>query len=146
MAPDRSAAASTEVKEVRNARILQEIRYHTWVANIVIVKKTDEAWRMCVDFTEINKVCPKDCYPPPYIDWKVDSLSDFKIKCFMDAYNGYYQIQMAKEDQHKIAFYAPKGVYYYKKMPFGLKNVGDTIKGQWIKFSKSILKETWKPM
>ncbi|GJR68286.1 reverse transcriptase domain-containing protein [Tanacetum coccineum] len=126
MAPERVATASKEVEELRKARILKEIIYQTWVANTVMVKKTDEAWRMCVDFTDINKACPKDCYSLPEIDWKVDSLSDFKLKCFLDAYKGYYLIQMAREDEHKTAFHALQGVYCYQKMPFGLKNAGAT--------------------
>ncbi|GJW54171.1 hypothetical protein Tco_0098256 [Tanacetum coccineum] len=110
MAPERCAAASKEVDELRKAGILRETRYQTWVANTVVVKKTDGAWRMCVDFIDINKACPKDCYSLPEIDWKVDSLSDFKLKCFLDAYKGYHQIQMAKEDKHKTAFHTPKEI------------------------------------
>ncbi|GKD82802.1 hypothetical protein Tco_1349641, partial [Tanacetum coccineum] len=90
------------------------------------LKIRDGAWRMCVDFTDINKACPKDCYSLPEIDWKVDLLFDFKLKCFLDAYKGYHQIQMAKEDKHKIAFHVPQGVYCYQKMPFELKNTGAT--------------------
>ncbi|GJR25029.1 reverse transcriptase domain-containing protein [Tanacetum coccineum] len=81
---------------------------------------------MCVDFTNINKACPKDCYPLPEIDWKIESLSGFRLKCFLDAYKGYHQIQMAEEDKDKTSFYAGEGVFCYKKMPFGLKNTGAT--------------------
>ncbi|GKB17559.1 reverse transcriptase domain-containing protein, partial [Tanacetum coccineum] len=88
MTPDRIAAASKEVEELKKVGILKETRYQTWVANTVMVKKTDGAWRMCVDFTDINKACPKDCYSLPEIDWKVDLLFDFKLKCFLDAYKG----------------------------------------------------------
>ncbi|GKA95379.1 reverse transcriptase domain-containing protein [Tanacetum coccineum] len=126
MAPYRIVTASKEVEELKKAGILRETRYQMWVVNTVIVKKTNGAWRMCVDFTNINKACPKDCYLLPKIDWKVDSLSDFKLKCFLDAYKGYHQIQMAKEDEHKTAFHASHGVYCYRKMPFGLKNAGAT--------------------
>ncbi|GKB78902.1 hypothetical protein Tco_0945797 [Tanacetum coccineum] len=69
MAPKWAAAASKEVEELRKAGILKETRYQTWVANTVMVKKTDEAQRMCVDLTDINKACPKDCYSLPGIDW-----------------------------------------------------------------------------
>ncbi|GJZ38975.1 reverse transcriptase domain-containing protein [Tanacetum coccineum] len=89
-------------------------------------KKTDEAWRICIDFTDINKACSKDCYSLPEIDWKVDLPSEFKLKCFLDAYKGYHQIQMAKEDEHKTDFHASQGMYCYQKMPFGLKNAGAT--------------------
>ncbi|GKB94777.1 hypothetical protein Tco_0980914 [Tanacetum coccineum] len=130
MAPERSAAAAKEVEELKRAGIHKETRYQTWVANTIMEKKTDGSWRICVDFTDINKACPKDCYSLPEIDWKVDSISDFKLKCFLDAYKGYHQIQMAKEDEHKTAFHAPKGVYCYKKMHFGLKTQGSLTKGK----------------
>ncbi|GJR78242.1 hypothetical protein Tco_0149027 [Tanacetum coccineum] len=68
IAPERSTAASKEVEELRKAGILRETRYQTWVANTVMVKKTDRAWRMCVDFIDINKACPKECYSLPEID------------------------------------------------------------------------------
>ncbi|GJU77874.1 reverse transcriptase domain-containing protein [Tanacetum coccineum] len=76
MAPERSATASKEVEELRKSRILRETRYQMWVANTVMVKKTDEAWRICTDFTNINKACPKDCYSLPEIDWKESKIDD----------------------------------------------------------------------
>ncbi|GKF03085.1 putative reverse transcriptase domain-containing protein [Tanacetum coccineum] len=69
-----------------------------------MVKKSDNSWRMCVDFKDLNKACPKDGYPLPEIDWKVESLCGFPFKCFLDAYKGYHQIQMAEEDEEKTAF------------------------------------------
>ncbi|GKB16137.1 reverse transcriptase domain-containing protein [Tanacetum coccineum] len=91
-----------------------------------MVKKNDGGWRMCVDFTDINKACPKDCYPLPEIDWKIESLAGFRLKCFLDAYKGYHQIQMAEGDEDKTAFFVGEGVFCYRKMPFGLKNAGAT--------------------
>ncbi|GJU64282.1 reverse transcriptase domain-containing protein [Tanacetum coccineum] len=75
-----------------------------------MVKKHDGSWRMCVDFTDLNKACPQDCYPLPEIDWKVESLYGYPFKCFLDAYKGYYQIQMAESDKEKTAFHTPHGV------------------------------------
>ncbi|GKA63347.1 reverse transcriptase domain-containing protein [Tanacetum coccineum] len=92
----------------------------------MLVKKHDESWRMCVDFTNLNKACPKDCYPLPEIDWKVESLCGYPIKCFLDAYKGYHQIQMVEKDEEKPAFHTSQGVFYYTKMPFRLKNAGAT--------------------
>ncbi|GJY98517.1 reverse transcriptase domain-containing protein [Tanacetum coccineum] len=89
-------------------------------------KKHDSSWRMCVDFTDLNKACPQDCYPLPEIDWKVESLCGYPFKCFLDAYKGYHQIQMAKSDEEKTTFHTSQGVYCYTKMPFGLKNAGAT--------------------
>ncbi|GJV28220.1 reverse transcriptase domain-containing protein [Tanacetum coccineum] len=86
----------------------------------------DDSWRMYVDFTNLNKACPQDCYPLPKIDWKVESLCGYPFKCFLDAYKGYHQIQMAELDEEKTAFHTPHGVYCYTKMLFGLKNAGAT--------------------
>ena len=73
-----------------------------------------------------SKACPKDCYPLPEIDWKVESLCGYTFKCFLDAYEGYHQIQMAVEDEEKTAFNTSQGLFCYRKMPFGLKNAGAT--------------------
>ncbi|GJT94753.1 reverse transcriptase domain-containing protein [Tanacetum coccineum] len=88
--------------------------------------KHDGTWRMCVDFKDLNNACPKDCYPLPEIDWKVESLCRYPFKCFLDAYKGYHQIKMAKEDEEKTAFITSQGIFCYSKMPFDLKNVGST--------------------
>nr|GEY84183.1 reverse transcriptase domain-containing protein [Tanacetum cinerariifolium] len=81
---------------------------------------------MYVDFTDINKACPKDCYILSEIDWKVESFLGFRLKCFLDGYKEYHHIQMAEENEEKTAFYTCKGVYYYKRMSCDLKNVGAT--------------------
>nr|GEU40045.1 reverse transcriptase domain-containing protein [Tanacetum cinerariifolium] len=86
----------------------------------------DGNWRMCVDFKDLNKACPKDGYPLPEIDWKVESLCGFPFKYFLDAYKGYHQIQMAKEYEEKIAFITSQGIFCYTKMPFGLRNTRET--------------------
>ena len=126
MCQDRSKAACEQVNEMVEAGILREVKYQTWVANPVMVKKPDGSWRLCVDFKDINKACPKDNYPLPEIDWKVESLDGFKLKCFLDAYKGYHQISMKKMDEDKTAFHTDQGIYCFKKMPFGLKNAGAT--------------------
>ncbi|GJV52527.1 retrovirus-related pol polyprotein from transposon TNT 1-94 [Tanacetum coccineum] len=105
---------------------MKEVHYHDWLSNPVMVKKHDDSWRMCVDFKDLNKACPKDGYPLPEIDWKVESLCGFPFKCFLDAYKGYHQIQMAKEDEEKTAFITSQGIFCYTKMPFGLRNAGAT--------------------
>nr|GFA11805.1 hypothetical protein [Tanacetum cinerariifolium] len=126
LGPDRSMAACKKIVELTKEGILRKAKHQTWVSNPVMVKKSDGGWRMCMDFTDINKACPKDCYPLPEIDWKIKSLLGFRLKCFLDVYKGYHQIQMVEEDEDKTAFYAREGVLFYKKMPFGLKNAGAT--------------------
>ncbi|GJY25945.1 reverse transcriptase domain-containing protein [Tanacetum coccineum] len=125
-APDRAKAIQAEVQKLVEAGIMREVFYHEWLSNPVMVKKHDGSWRMCVDFTDLNKACPQDCYPLPEIDWKVESLCGYPFKCFLDAYKGYHQIQMAESDEEKTAFHTSQGVYCYTKMPFGLKNAGAT--------------------
>ncbi|GJY58626.1 reverse transcriptase domain-containing protein [Tanacetum coccineum] len=89
-------------------------------------KKHDDSWRMCVDFKDLNKACPKDGYLLPEIDWKVESLCGYPFKLFLDAYKGYHQIRMAKEDEEKMAFITGQGIFCYSKMPFGMKNARAT--------------------
>ncbi|GKC24717.1 reverse transcriptase domain-containing protein [Tanacetum coccineum] len=105
---------------------MKEVHYHDWLSNPVMVKKYDDSWRMCVDFKDLNKACPNDGYPLLEIDWKVESLYGFLFKCFLDAYKGYHQIQMAKEDKEKTAFITSQGIFCYTKMPFGLRNAKAT--------------------
>lgn len=81
---------------------------------------------MCVDFTDLNKVCPKDCYPLPYIDQKIEAVAAYNILNFLDLYKGYYQVLTDAEDAPKTIFITSWGIYAYKKMPFGLKNAGAT--------------------
>ncbi|KAI3828411.1 hypothetical protein L1987_02512 [Smallanthus sonchifolius] len=126
LASKRSQAVANEVNKLVSTDILKEVKYHTWVANSVMVKKSDESWRICVDFKDLNKACPKDFYPLPEIDLKVDSLTGFNLKCFLDAYKGYHQIKMSRADEENTAFHTTKGIFCYKKMPFGLKNAGAT--------------------
>ncbi|GKA52268.1 reverse transcriptase domain-containing protein [Tanacetum coccineum] len=125
-APEHAKAIQAEVQKLVEAGIMREVYYHDWLSNPVMVKKHDGSWRMYVYFTDLNKVCPQDCYPLPEIDWKVESLYGYPFKCFLDAYKGYHQIQMTKSDEEKTAFHTSHGVYCYTKMPFGLKNAGTT--------------------
>ncbi|GKD57838.1 reverse transcriptase domain-containing protein, partial [Tanacetum coccineum] len=125
-AADRNQAIQEEVGKLVEAGIMKEVHYHDWLSNPVMVKKHDDSWRMCIDFKDLNKACPKDGYPLSEIDWKVESLCGFPFKCFLDAYKGYHQIQMAKEDEEKTAFITSQGIFCYTKMPFGLRNAGAT--------------------
>ncbi|PKA53003.1 RNA-directed DNA polymerase like [Apostasia shenzhenica] len=81
---------------------------------------------MCVDFRTLNQACPKDTYPLPLIDTLVDRTFRYEIMSFLDAFSGYHQIRMAKEDEEKTAFITDFGTCCYNIMPFGLKNVGAT--------------------
>ena len=92
----------------------------------MVVKKKNEKLRVCVDFTDLNKACPKDPFPMPWKDQLVDATAGHPWMSFLDAFQGYHQIPLALEDQEKTAFVTPTGNYHYKVMPFGLKNAGST--------------------
>ena len=115
-----------EVSKLLAANFIREVYYPEWLANVVMVKKANGKWRICVNFTDLNNTYLKDSFPLPKIDQLVDSTVRHKLLTFMDAFSGYKQIQMAKEDHEKTAFITSQGLYYYRVMPFGLKNVGAT--------------------
>ncbi|XP_019096313.1 PREDICTED: uncharacterized protein LOC104767301 [Camelina sativa] len=126
LGPERTAAVNEEVKKLLEAGSIREVKYPDWLSNPVVVKKKNGKWRVCVDFTDLNKACPKDSFPLPRIDQLVEATAGNELLSFMDAYSGYNQIMMHKNDQEKTAFITDQGTYYYKVMPFGLKNAGAT--------------------
>ncbi|KAL5554586.1 hypothetical protein UlMin_041987 [Ulmus minor] len=119
-------AINTEVNKLLKADFIEEANYPDWIANVVLVKKANGNWRVCVDFTDLNRACPKDSFPLPRIDQLVDATAGHELLSFMDAYSGYNQIRMHEEDQEHTAFSTNQGLYCYKVMPFGLKNAGAT--------------------
>ncbi|XP_052728231.1 uncharacterized protein LOC108329042 isoform X1 [Vigna angularis] len=118
--------SAVEVKKLLEADFIREIKYTTWLANVVMVKKMSGQWRMCTDFTDLNKACPKDSYPLPSIDGLVDGASGFHMLSFLDAYSGYNQIPMFPPDSDKTTLITERANYCYDVMPFGLKNAGAT--------------------
>ena len=93
-----------EVQKLLEADFIREVHYPNWLANVVMVKKANGKWMMCVDFTDLNKACPRDSYPLPLIDTLVDSTTRNQLLSFMDAFLGYNQIKMEKADQEKTSF------------------------------------------
>jgi hypothetical protein len=116
-----------EIDKLKKAKLIREVAHPTWIANPVVVPKANGSGRLCVDFTSLNKAYSKDPYPLPRIDQIVDSTAGCDLLCFLDAFFGYHQIKMAREDEEKTAFITPCGVYCYVYMPFGLKNAGATF-------------------
>ena len=119
-------AVKSEVTKLKQAEAIKEVFYPQWLANTVVVKKKTKKWRVCVDFTDLNRACPKDLFPMPRIDQLVDATVGHPRMSFLDAFQGYHQIPLATDDQEKIAFVTPVGNYHYKVMPFSLKNTGST--------------------
>ncbi|WKA12921.1 hypothetical protein VitviT2T_030264 [Vitis vinifera] len=82
--------------------------------------------RVCVNFRDLNNACPKYDFPLPIIELMVDATTDHGTLSFMDGSSGYNQIRLGPRDEELTAFRTPKGIYYYKVMPFGLNNAGAT--------------------
>ena len=126
---EKCTAIGEEIKKLLNAGFIKEVYHPDWLANPVLVKKKNGKWRMCVDYTSLNKACPKDPFPLPRIDQVVDSTAGCETLSFLDAYSGYHQIAMSSEDQLATSFITPFGAFCYSSMPFGLKNAGQCFKG-----------------
>ena len=126
-AVERQEFIAEEIKKLEAAGLVRGVLHPTWLANPVVVRKANGKWRLCIEFTDVNKACPKDPFPLPRIDQIVDSTAGCDLLSFLDAYSGYHQIFMAEEDEEKTAFFTPCGTYCFVRMPFGLKNVGSTF-------------------
>ncbi|KAL0401608.1 UNVERIFIED_CONTAM: Transposon Ty3-G Gag-Pol polyprotein [Sesamum latifolium] len=123
---EKSQAIKEEVDKLLKAKYIRLVQYPEWLANVVLVPKSNEKWRLCIDFTDLNNACPKDPFPLPWIDILVDSTSGCEMLSFLDACQGYNQIPLGPEGQEKASFVTNQGVFCYNVMPFGLKNVGAT--------------------
>jgi len=115
-----------EVDKLLNANFIRVVRYSTWLANIIMVKKANDKWRICTDYTDLNRACPKNAYPLPNIDRLVDGEFGFQVLSFLDVYFGYNQIRMHPLYEEKMTFITKDGNICYRVMPFSLKNAGIT--------------------
>jgi hypothetical protein len=111
---EKRKAIGEEIMKLLSGGFIQEVFHPEWLANHVLVKKKNKKWRMCVDFTSLNKVYLKDPFPLPRIDLVVDSTAGCETLCFLDAYSGYHQIAMCIADQLTTSFITPFGAYCYQ--------------------------------
>jgi hypothetical protein len=98
-----------------------------WVSSLVLVNKKQGTICVCVDYRDINKYCPKDNYPTPFVDQIIDDCARSEIFSLMDGFFGYNQINILPADQHKTDFIYPWGTFDYWKLPFSLNNAGETF-------------------
>jgi hypothetical protein len=123
---EKRKAIGEEIAWLLAADFIMEVFYPDWLANPVLVLKKNNTWHMCIDYTSLNKACPKDPFALPRIDQVIDSTAGCDLLSFLDAYSGYHQIPLYQPDQIKTSFITPYGAYYYVTIPFGLKNAGAT--------------------
>jgi hypothetical protein len=127
MSDEKAAAVKAEVQRLLDAKVIREVKYPTWLANTIPVKKKNGKWRMWIDFTDLNKACLKDDFPLPRIDKIVDDAANSQLMSLLDCFSGYHQIWMRKKDEEKTRFITPFGTYCFVRMPEGLKNVGQSF-------------------
>jgi hypothetical protein len=124
--PERHKTIQLEVNKLLEDGFIRSVDYPSWLANLILIEKPNGSWRMCIDYTGLNKACPRDKYPLPHICQIMDSMVTCELLSFLDAYSGYHQICFATDDEEKTSFITPFRIFCYTKMPFGLKNGGAT--------------------
>jgi hypothetical protein len=125
--PDRREVIRLEVNKLLEAGFIGPVDYPIWLANSVLVEKPDGSWRMCIDYTSLNKACPKDEYPLPRICQIMDSTASCKLLSFLDAYSGYHQISLAVDDEEKTVFITSFGIFLLYKDGIRTQKWGSNI-------------------
>lgn len=118
----REEAIRQEVEKLLEAGFIKESPFPEWLTNPVMIKKVN-SWRMCVDITNLNDACLKNCYPLPRIDALIDATAGHEMLRFIDGFSGYNQINMDKDDIINISFITDFAFFCYIVMTFELKNV-----------------------
>ena len=138
--PHMQEVVRVEVLKFQQASIIYPISYRTWVSPTHVVPKKSgvttvlnekgeerparltTGWRVCIDYRRLNEVTRKDHFPLPFMDQLLERISGHPFYSFLDGYSGYFQSEIATEDQEKTTFTCPFGTYAYKRMPFTLCN------------------------
>ena len=139
---DRHQIIQTEVDNLLRLGFIREVMYLDWLANVVVVSKKGDKWRVCVDYTDINEACPKDNFPLPRIDQIIDASAKHVMLSFLDAFSSYHQIPMHPPDAEKMAFITPHELYCYNVMHFGSKNTGTTYQRLMTKILRPLIRKT----
>jgi phage FluMu protein gp41 len=127
MSEEKVKAVEAEVQRLQDAKVIREVKYPVWLANTVPVKKKNGKWRMCVDFTDLNKACKKDDFPLERVNKIVDDATNSEMLSLLDMFSVYHQIRVRREDEEKTSFITPFGTLCFVRMPERLKNTGCTF-------------------
>ena len=141
--PESHQVIQVEVDNLLKEGFIKEIKYLEWLANVVVVPKKGDKWRVCVDYTELNDACPKDNFPLPRIDQIVDASTGHGMLSFMDAFFRYHQIPMYPSNVEKTPFITPYGPFCYNVMSFGLNNARETYQRLVTKMFRPLLVKLW---
>jgi hypothetical protein len=113
MSDEKTEAAKAEVHHLLEAKFIEPIAYPTWLANVVMVQKRNGKWRMCIDFTNLNKTSPKDNFPLPRLTKIVHSTARCEVMSLLDCFLGYHHIYMKEEDKAITSFITPFSTYCF---------------------------------
>lgn len=127
LSEEKRRTIGEEIARLLAAGFIMEVFHPEWLANPVLVRKKNGTWRMCIDYTSLNKACPKDPFALPRTDQVIDSTAGCELLSFLDAYSGYHQIALDPADRLKTSFITLFGAFCYITMAFGLKNAGATF-------------------
>jgi hypothetical protein len=127
MSDEKVKAVEAEVQRLQDAKVIREVKYPVRLANTVQVKKNNGKWRMCVDFTDLNKASKKDDFSLERVDKIVDDVANSEMLSLLYMFSGYHQMRVRKEDEEKASFITPFGTFGFVRMPEGLKNAGCTF-------------------
>jgi hypothetical protein len=127
MSKEKVKAVEVVVQRLQDAKVIREVLYLVWLANNVLVKKKNGKWRMCADFTDLNKACKKDAFPLERVDKIMDDAANSEMLSLLDMFSEYHQIRVRKEDEEKTSFITPFETFCFVRMPEGLKNAGCTF-------------------
>jgi hypothetical protein len=116
-----------EMKKLLNTEFIREVNHPRWLANPIVVPKVGGKLQMCIDYTSLIKACPKDPFPLPRIDQIMDSTYGCDLMCFLDAYSGFHQIPLSREDEEHSAFITVDDLFCYVSMSYGFKNTLPTF-------------------
>jgi hypothetical protein len=126
---DKKDVIKRGIARLLDTDFIKEVYHLDWLTNPVLVPKKNKDWRMCVDYTDLNKACKKDPFGLPRINQVVDCIADCSLLSFLDCYSGYHQIPLKVEDQIKTSFNTPFGTFCFTTMPFRLKRAGQLTRG-----------------
>jgi hypothetical protein len=127
MSEEKVKAVEAEVQRLQDAKVIREVLYPVWLANTLPVKKKNGKWRMCVDFTDLNKACKKDDFPLERLDKIMDDAANSEMLSLLEMFSGYEQIRVRREDEEKTSFMIPFGTFCFMRMPEGMKNAACTF-------------------
>jgi hypothetical protein len=127
MSQEKVKTVQAEVQRLHDTKVIREVKYQVWLANIVPVKKKNGKWRMCVDFIDLIKACKMGDFPLERVHKIVDDAANSEMLSLLDMFSGYHQIRVRREDEEKTSFITPFETFCFVRMLEGLKNAGYTF-------------------